>query len=125
VLFACFDTCPEEAELLACQILGEGVNPNHFDLEGKTPIHVAVKKKQLKALEFGILSRKFDLNASGRLEITPLAYSIRKGQSDAFIALLRDHRVDVFKRNMFGNTPRQMTLINSAYYRILILAERA
>jgi len=45
-LFSNFDGDLELAPQTADLLLNEGVDPNKIDLEGKSPLHVAIKKQQ-------------------------------------------------------------------------------
>ena len=53
-----------------------------------------------------------------------LHYVIRKGNYDAFIYLVENSLVDCLHRDVELYTPRQTSLIYSAFYRILIKEEQ-
>ena len=53
ILFANFQF-DQGAEVLANRLAKRGVSLNLVDNNGLTPIHVAIKKNQLKALEFAL-----------------------------------------------------------------------
>lgn len=52
VLFANYMFDEQHAEKLAIKLIKEKVNVNLVDNNGLTPIHVAINKSQMKALEF-------------------------------------------------------------------------
>ena len=56
ILFSVFESAGNliEAACLAKELIKRGVNPNLVDDEGKTPLHVAVKKYQTEAIKFAI-----------------------------------------------------------------------
>jgi ankyrin repeat protein len=52
ILFANFSFDEENAEALALKLINSNINLNLIDNNGLTPIHVAIKKNQTRALEF-------------------------------------------------------------------------
>ena len=60
---------------------------------------------------------------SDRTQINVLHYVIRKANYDAFLFLIENRLVNFLDRDVDLCTPRQTSLINSAFYRILIKEE--
>lgn len=62
ILFGCFEQAADYSQVLANTLLTHGVDPNHVDDEGKTPLHVAIKKQQIGAVRFAVdhAADKFD-----------------------------------------------------------------
>ena len=73
-----FDGNPEKAALLGSKLLEVDVDPNLVDKEGKSPLHVAIKKEQILALRFALETNRFNLNVKGRGGRTLLHYSVKK-----------------------------------------------
>ena len=86
-------------------------------------MHVAIKKEQLVALKFAIKTGKFNLDVKGRGGRTLLHYSVKKAQSDMFLALV-NARVDFLARDSTFHTARHLSLINTSYYKILFKMEK-
>jgi ankyrin repeat protein len=75
----------EHATDLANALLANNVDPNAFDKDGKSPLHVAIKKQNLSALEFASKRPEFNFNqkAIGQVK-TLLQYAVKKSQVDCF-----------------------------------------
>lgn len=124
------------SESLANKLVRKGINLNLVDANGLTPIHVAIKKNQLKALEFAlnhnVFSKqstfpKFDFNATGKKLFTPLHYTILKSNYEAFVFLMKNasHHIDLLSIDESFRSPRGLALINSPFFKILYKLEKA
>lgn len=96
---------------------------------------MAIKKNQLKALEFALNHNlftkhsafsKFDFNAPGKKLFTPLHYAVLKSNLEAFLFLMRHagHFIDLLRLDESFRTPRGLALINSPYFKILYKLEK-
>lgn len=109
---------PNQAAILGTKLLDK-INPDLIDKEGKSPLHVAIKKEQFLALKFALQTGKFNLNIRGRGGRTLLHYSIKKTQVDMFLELIKNNNVDLLVRDNIFQTARHLSLINTSYYKIL------
>ena len=66
----------------------------------------------------------FDFRMRGRCKTTPLHYVIKKSNYESFMYLVRHQLCDCLTRDADQMTPRLTSLINSAFYRILIKEEK-
>lgn len=78
-----FEGDPQQAAVLGTKLL-ENLDPNLVDKEGKSPLHVAIKKEQIAAFKFALQTKKFNLNIKGRGGRTLLHYSVKKAQPEIF-----------------------------------------
>lgn len=60
----------------------------------------------------------------GRSRTTPLHYVIKKSNYESFMYLIKNQLCDCLARDSDGQSPRLTSLINSAFYRVLIKEER-
>ena len=83
--------------------------------------HTAGKEKITNNVDKLLL---FDFHLkSDHSKISILHYVIRKANYDAFLYLIENRLVDFLDKDIDLATPRQTSLINSAFYRILIKEE--
>lgn len=141
VLFANFMSDEDNAKILANALIHKNININLVDTNGLTPLHVAIKKNQTKALEFAfnynnslLLStdagqetkkvQKFDFNIKAKKKQTPLHYAISKTNFEAFLFMLSNNLSNIWSLDEQFKTPRAISLINSAFYKILFKMEQ-
>ena len=130
ILFANFMYNEVEAEKLAMKLIEVKVNINLVDNNGLTPIHVAIKKSQRKALEFALRfnqngkTQGFNFNQRGKKNFTPLHYAVIKTDYESFIFLVTQKLCDIYALDDMYRTPRGLSLINSPFYKILYKQER-
>ena len=117
-----FEGDSQQAAILGSKLL-EKIDPNLIDKEGKSPLHVAIKKEQLLALKFALQTNKFNLDVKGRGGRTLLHYSVKKAQSNMFLELVRAG-VDFLAKDNTYHTARHLSLINTSYYKILFRMEK-
>lgn len=102
-----------------CKVLvTRGVNPDLPNADQKTPLFMAIKKQQLHAIS----NFPGDFNARGSQGRTPLHYCVLKGCLNGFKIVLQ--KADVLLRDEKLQTARQVALINSAHFRLLVRQER-
>jgi hypothetical protein len=107
------------------------------DNNGLSPLHVAIKKTQIKAVEYalnhnlkkgeeGHASDLFDFNCPGKTCFTPLHYAVFKQNHDAFLYLVRHchSQLNLFAVDESFRTPRGLALINSPFFKILVRLEK-
>ncbi|HZV33076.1 MAG TPA: ankyrin repeat domain-containing protein, partial [Verrucomicrobiae bacterium] len=84
-----------------------------YDSEGDapTPLLAAVRKGQLKAVDFLVKSGA-DVNRANRFRVTPLFEAARKGDV-AMVKTLLDAHADVRFRNLSGQTPMFAVVLSS------------
>jgi ankyrin repeat protein len=127
----------EESKQLANALIAHGIDMNLVDNNGLSPIHVAIKKNQIEALRYAVNYNKradgtrggriFEFNIHGKKGFTPLHYSIIKANHEAFMYLLSDECkqfVNILEMDEQCRTPKQLALINSPFYRILLGLEK-
>ena len=123
ILMANFNGDLKKSGLLTEILIRNGIDCNSLDSDGKSPIHVAIKKRQLEALLFANSLPNFKLNVKGRNGRTPLHYSVQKSESESFLALI-SLNVNLQHRDNMGHTAKHLSLINTAYYHILYKLEK-
>ena len=146
ILFANFSHDPVNAPNLADLLVNHKVSLNLIDKDGKSPLHVAIKKQQIQALQyihdFNIKKKThmnqslfspehrrrqalelFDFGIKVRNGASPLHYVVRKSNYEAFTYLVEHQLADCLTRDLDQMTARHRSLINSAFYRILIKEE--
>ncbi len=85
-----------KAKTLALNLINKGVDINLMDNNGLTPLLVAIKKSQLKALEFALQynlknpkTHQFNFNQRAKKNFTALHYSVLKCNHESFLFLLQ------------------------------------
>lgn len=74
------------SQQIAKKLIQKHVDINHVDNNGLSPLHVAIKKSQIKAIEFAKFhnqsasegENKFNFNKQGKTKFTPLHYAVFK-----------------------------------------------
>lgn len=128
IVMANFDTDLDNAAELADLLVTSGVQTKQLDRDGKSPLHLAVKKDQVDALIYAA-DREWSFNTLGRLQRNLLHQAVSKTSLDCFLFLIDfkedDGRpvFDVFARDSVCDTARQLALINTPFYRILLQVE--
>ena len=113
------------ASALGELLIAEGLDCDLIDREGKSPLHVAIKRDQLEAIKFAYHTGRFDFNNTlNSSKLSPLHYTVKKAKVDSFLQLLGFGCCNLFLRDSDYQTPKQLALINTAYFKILTQHER-
>ena len=124
ILFANFSHDARHAPELADLLVASNVSLNLVDKDGKSPLHVALKKQQLQALQYihehniskrgalnqgqvdldpAVLKRNslelFDFECKIRNGASPLHYVVRKANYEAFLYVMQHQLVDCLSRD--------------------------
>lgn len=131
LLFVKFDKDPKLAERILREALEMGIDVNHVDKLNATPIHVAMRKRQVLAIEMAVKINKeygrpiFDFNVINARGTTPVHYAIEKHDHEMLIAILEDPYVDLRKTDEDRVCKaRRLTVIFSAFHKILYQREK-
>ena len=122
-MFANFSHDPNHAPRLADLLIEHKVSLNLVDKDGKTPLHVAIKKQQIQAMQYihdhnikkktqlnqslftpGHRRRQalelFDFGIKVRNGASPLHYVVRKSNYEAFAYMVEHQLADCLNRDM-------------------------
>jgi ankyrin repeat protein len=66
ILFAHFGQNPKHAPQLADLLIARNIDINHVDRDGKSPLHLALKKFQIDALKY---CHEYNLKNRGKLGV--------------------------------------------------------
>ena len=101
LLFVKFDKDLKLANEILKQSIELGVDVNHVDTLNATPIHVAMRKRQIQAVEAAIRINKeskkpvFNFNVINARGTTPVHYAIEKHDHEMLMVILKDPYVDL------------------------------
>ena len=84
--------------------VGVGVNVNACDINGDTPLHVAVQNGLLEVVRV-LIDKGADVNIRNTFLNTPLMKACKNRASEVALELIGNDRVDVNIINKFGETP--------------------
>lgn len=130
LLFVKYEKDPILAKKILLKCLKIGVDLNHVDSLKAAPIHVAIRKRQYQAISDCVsLNKKYgkqvvDVNIKDKRGITPLHYSIEKQDYEMFQWLLLDPYIDPFAVDNDFMRPRKLTVIFSAFHKMLYSREK-
>lgn len=119
------DTCYRILQLC----LEKGVDVNHVDTLNAVPIHIALRKKQYKAIEdlvnLNIARQKqiVNFNIVDAKGTPPLHYAIDTNDHKMFLLLMQDPFIDIHALNPDFEKPIENTVIFSAFNKLIVKKE--
>jgi len=113
----------ENLELLKLLLGHESMDPNKEAHSGKTPLMIAIEKKNSEAIKLLLGHKKIDPNKETTFGKTPLIIAINKGNLEAIKFLLEDKRIDQNKKGKHGWTPLQWAVCKGNPEAVKILLE--
>jgi ankyrin repeat protein len=132
LLFLKYDKEPGPAFEVLKMLVKMKVQVNLIDSIGASPIHIALRKRQYKALQdvvtLNIESKTgqiFDLNMRDKRGHTPLHYAVEKQDYELFRIITTDKYINVHLHDEHEFLrPRRLTVIFSAFHKILYHREK-
>ncbi|KAM3134680.1 hypothetical protein pb186bvf_013155 [Paramecium bursaria] len=127
---ACFDRDIKVYKQAFQAIIKKNVNPNFLNKDGLSPLHVAIKKGNVEAVQLMIENnkkeiRQFNLNQkSGKKKQSPLHLACQNNYYELVLILLNTNQVRIFQKNAQNEKASDLCKANYRLYKIIMRYEK-